>query len=104
MPAISRIASLVLRFLELVSAAVVAGIIGKNLRYADLVNGRPAKRMIYTEVVAGLSLLVAIILMLPVTFAFSLWPVDILLFILWIVAFGLLQGSYPFLFLDEDNL
>lgn len=96
MPAISRIASLALRVLELISAAVVAGIIGKNLRYADEANARPAKRMIYTEVVAGLSILAAIILLLPMTFAFSLWPVDILLFILWIVAFGLLQGEFLF--------
>lgn len=49
--------------------------------------------MIYTEVVAGLALLLSILLLLPMTWAFSLWPADFIMFILWIVAFGLLVGK-----------
>lgn len=95
MPKIARTIALLLRVLELISAAVVAGLVGHELRRADKAGARPGKRFIYTEVVAGLALLLSILLLLPMTWAFSLWPLDFVMFILWIVAFGLLVDWMP---------
>jgi len=95
MPKVARIAALALRALELISGAIVAGLIGHELRRADKAGVRPAKRMIYAEVVAGLAILLSLLLLLPMTWAFSLWPLDFVMFILWIVAFGLLVDWLP---------
>jgi len=95
MAKLARTIALILRVLELASAAIVAGLIGHELRRADKASARPAKRFIYTEVVAGLALLLSLLLLLPMTWAFSLWPLDFVMFILWIVAFGLLVDWLP---------
>ncbi|KAI9852642.1 MAG: hypothetical protein M1824_001839 [Vezdaea acicularis] len=90
MPAMARIAYLSLRVGELAFAATVAGLIGQYLHQVDEANGHPGKRFVYTEVIAGLSILLALIWLLPFTAGFIHYPVDFVMFILWIVAFGLL--------------
>lgn len=47
-------------------------------------------RFIYTEVVAGLSILLALLWLLPFSGGFIHWPVDLVLSIAWFVAFGLI--------------
>lgn len=82
--------SMLLRIGELAFAAVVAGLTGE---YLHSVRGSPAwtkKRFIYTEVIAAVSILVSLLWLLPFTATFIHWPVDFLLFVAWIVAFGLL--------------
>jgi uncharacterized membrane protein YbhN (UPF0104 family) len=87
---ISRIISIILRLLQLGSAAIVAGIVGKYLHDADEANVNPADRFIYTIVVASFSLLASLILLIPFTASLTLFPLDFLFFILWIASFGLL--------------
>jgi hypothetical protein len=48
------------------------------------------KRFIYTEVIAALSILLALFWLIPFSGGFIHWPVDVLLSIGWFVAFGLL--------------
>lgn len=91
---ISRIISIILRLLQLASAAIVAGIVGQYLHDADEANVNPADRFIYTLVVASFSLLAALILLIPFTASLTLFPLDFLFFILWIASFGLLVGMY----------
>ncbi|KAI9804484.1 MAG: hypothetical protein M1825_001383 [Sarcosagium campestre] len=88
--AIPRFLSIPLRLGELVFAAVVAGLTGKYLH--SLKNARlgSQKRFIYTEVVAALSMLLALIWLIPITGGFIHYPIDFILFVAWIVAFGLL--------------
>lgn len=87
--ALDRIVSMVLRAAELVFAGIVAGVTGDYLRrsHADSwANGR----FIYTEVVAGLSMLFALLWLIPFSSTFIHWPMDIFFSILWWVVFGLL--------------
>jgi uncharacterized membrane protein len=88
--AIDRILSILLRVGQLAFGAVVAGLTGEYLHKTRNQSTWDRKRFIYTVVVAGLSILLALLWLLPFTYAFIHWPVDILLFIAWIVAFGLL--------------
>lgn len=89
MAALARIVSMILRAAELVFAAIVAGVIGDYLHKS---NGTAwfLGRFIYTEVVAGLSILLALLWLLPFSSTFIHWPVDIFISILWWVAFALL--------------
>jgi len=84
--------SMALRIGELAFAAVVAGITGAYLQSVNNESNSDATkvRFIYTEVVAALSLLLALLWLLPFSGTFIHWPVDFLLFVCWIVAFGLL--------------
>ncbi|OGE57087.1 hypothetical protein PENARI_c002G01391 [Penicillium arizonense] len=97
MPVISRLVSIVLRVAEIAFAAVVAGIIGHYL--ADLNNSNadvdwwPQSRWIYTEVIAGLSILLGLIWLIPFSSGFFSWPLDILISFAWFAAFGVLVDT-----------
>ncbi|WEW55951.1 hypothetical protein PRK78_001386 [Emydomyces testavorans] len=93
MPVLSRALSFLLRIGELAFAAVVAGIVGSYLHDFDKANAWPQARWIYTEVVAGLSILLGLLWLLPFSSSFFLWPIDLLLSFAWFAAFGLLVDS-----------
>jgi hypothetical protein len=93
MPVLSRLVSMVLRFAELVCASVVAGIIGSYLDSYDDANTWPEKRFIYTETIAGLSILLSLIWLLPFTGGFLHWPIDLIISAAWFAAFGLLVNA-----------
>jgi len=84
------IISIILRVGELAFAAVVAGLTGEYLHSIDNVSASDKKRFIYTEVVAGLGMFLALLWLIPFTSTFIHWPVDLLLFVLFMIAFGLL--------------
>ncbi|POS70262.1 integral membrane protein [Diaporthe helianthi] len=50
----------------------------------------PLPRFIYTEVVAGLSILLALLWLLPFSGSLIHWPVDLVISFCWFAAFGLL--------------
>lgn len=105
--AIDRIVQFVLRGAQLVFAAIVAGITGAYLHATQNTSSWDNGRYIYTIVVASLSLLFALIWLLPFSGSFIHWPMDIFLSILWFVAFGLLvnvSSSYTVLVLHKSNL
>jgi hypothetical protein len=81
---------MLLRIGELAFAAVVAGIVGEYLHAYDKADQWPQSRFIYTEVVAGISILLALFWLIPFTDSVINWPADLIMFVLWIVAFGLL--------------
>jgi len=87
---LERIASMALRIGELAFAAVVLGITSEYLHAVRNVGDWHKKRFIYTDVVACLSIILSLFWLLPFAGGFIHWPVDLILFILWIVAFGLL--------------
>lgn len=88
----SKICSVILRFLELSSATVVAGIVGRYLWLLTDANAHAGSRIVYAEVMAGISMLLSILLFPPLKYSFYGWPIDFSLFICWMVAFGLLCG------------
>ncbi|KAL2868493.1 MARVEL domain-containing protein [Aspergillus lucknowensis] len=88
MPVVSRLVSIVLRIAEIAFGAVVAGIIGWFLhKFSDL-DVWPEPRWIYTEVVAGISILFGIIWLIPFSSSFFTWPLDFLISMAWFAAFG----------------
>ncbi|KAJ5562690.1 hypothetical protein N7535_002865 [Penicillium sp. DV-2018c] len=97
MPVISRIASIILRVAEVAFAAIVAGIIGHYLaRVNDNnvdVNWWGESRFIYTEVIAGLSILLGLIWLIPFSWGFFTWPLDIIISLAWFAAFGVLVDT-----------
>jgi len=99
MGAASQALSVVLRILELSCAAIVAGIIGQYLHYLALADAQAGSRIVYTEVIAGISILFSIILMPPLKYSFYCFAIDGILFICWMVAFGLLANVSLSLFL-----
>ncbi|KAH6977608.1 hypothetical protein EDB80DRAFT_757379 [Ilyonectria destructans] len=86
-----KIASVILRFLELSSAVIVLGLLSRfayNLSIAGVnMNGR----LIYTMVVAGIGIVYSIFLCPPFDTLFMSFPFDFILFIMWLVAYCLLQ-------------
>lgn len=85
----SRLVNIILRAAQLVFAAIVAGITGWVLaRSGKHTHG--FGRFVYTEVIAGITILVALLWLIPLSSAFVNWPFDIFVSICWFVAFGLL--------------
>ena len=76
---------------QLAFAAIVAGLTGQ---YLHSVSGSETTwdqgRFIYTEVVAGLSIILAIIWLFPFSGSFIHYPADFFISVMWFVAFGLL--------------
>ncbi|EED17622.1 integral membrane protein [Talaromyces stipitatus ATCC 10500] len=95
MPVISRLFSVLLRLAELACAAVVAGIVGYYLhRWSDdHLSAWAQGRWIYTEVIAGLSLLLGLLWLIPTAHTFFIWPIDIIISLCWFAAFGLLVDA-----------
>jgi hypothetical protein len=87
-----------LRFAELVSACVVAGIIGAYLDAFDKASTWPEKRFIYVEVVAGVSVLLSLMWLCPFAAGFLPWPTGLVFSAAWFAAFGLLVN-----FLDYND-
>lgn len=92
MAALDRIVSMILRAAQIGFAVIVAAIVGAHLHRADS-NAWSLARFIYTEVVAGISIFLGLIWLLPFSSALSHWPVDIFVSALWWVAFGLLVNA-----------
>lgn len=82
--------SLCLRIGELAFSATVAGLTGQYLHAIKGVRAWDKKRFIYTEIVAALGILVALMFLIPFASTFIHWPVDFVMFVLFMVAFGLL--------------
>ncbi|KAL2196584.1 membrane-associating domain-containing protein [Corynascus similis CBS 632.67] len=82
--------SIVLRLAELAFAAIVAGLNGDYLNSVHDADSWQLGRQIYTEVVAGVSILFAIVWLFPFSGSFIHWPADFIISVAWFVAFGLL--------------
>lgn len=87
---LAELFSIVLRLAELAFAAIVAGLNGDYLHAVRHADSWDLGRFIYTEVVAGLAILFALIWLFPFSSSFIHWPADFLISICWFVAFGLL--------------
>jgi len=88
----SQIISVVCRVGELISASVVAGLVGEYLHYINDANAHAGSRFVYTVALAGISIFFSLVLMPPLKYSFWAFPLDLSLFIMWMVSFGLLEG------------
>ncbi|KAL6875302.1 membrane-associating domain-containing protein [Trichoderma longibrachiatum] len=105
--ALDRIVNIVLRAAELVFATIVAGVTGEHLHHFRHASSWSQGRFIYTEVVAALSMFFSLLWLVPFSWSFVHWPVDIILSLCWWAAFGLLVNllgnSCGYIF-DWDNV
>ncbi|KAL4913950.1 marvel domain-containing protein [Aspergillus aurantiobrunneus] len=85
---VSRLLSIILRIAEVAFGAVVAGIIGWFLHQFGDFDIWPRPRWIYTEVIAGISILFGLIWLIPFSSGFFMWPLDLLIALAWFAAFG----------------
>ncbi|RDL37633.1 Integral membrane protein [Venustampulla echinocandica] len=81
-----------LRVGELAFTTVVVGLTGHYLHQTHQASTWSRKRFIYTEVISALGLLFSLLFLFPFARSFIHYPVDFLLFIGLMVAFGLLAS------------
>ena len=74
-----RVANVILRLLQLASAAIVVGIVGWALHSIRIGDGPVSGRLIYAEVVGALTIVVALALLPPLKYVFMAWPLDFIL-------------------------
>jgi hypothetical protein len=89
---VSQIISVVLRATELISASVIAGLVGAYLHYLHDAGAEANGRIVYTVAIAGISIFFSIVFMPPLKYSFYGFPLDFALFICWMVSFGLLDN------------
>jgi len=87
-----RVTSVALRIMEFISACIVLGITSRFIYLVDQGHGRTNSRLIYTEAIAAISLTFSILLSPPFYYSFWAFPLDLALFICWMVAFGILDN------------
>jgi len=87
---LANMISIILRLGELAFAAIVAGLTGVYLASQKGASSWSLGRFIYTEVVAGLSIIFAIIWLIPFSSSFIHWPADFFISVMWFAVFGLL--------------
>lgn len=86
----SKITSVIFRAMELISASIIAGLLGSYLHFVNEANAHASDRIVYAISIAGISIFFSIFFMPPLKYSFYGFPLDCALFICWMVAFGLL--------------
>ena len=88
----SKGVSIFFRFMELVSAAVVAGLVGEYLHYIANAHANANDGIVYAVTMAGISIVASMVLFPPLKYTFLAFGFDYALFICWMVVFGLLAN------------
>lgn len=101
-----KVISVILRLSELASAIIVLGILSRITYLVGLAEASVDGRIIYTIVVACLGIMYSIFFCPPFRSMFLGFPFDFLLFVMWLVAYCLLQTvlrSFTLLSYSEVN-
>lgn len=85
-----QVFSVVFRIFEFVAAAIIVGFLAKYFNLIHSVNGTADSRVIYAISIASISVVASLIFVLPLRYSFSVFPLDLALFICWIVCFAFL--------------
>lgn len=87
-----KVASVILRFLELACGAIVLGLLGRFCHLVDEASDVSVDgRIIYAMVVAGITIVYSIVVFAPIDILFMAFPFDFILLIMWLIAFCLLE-------------
>jgi hypothetical protein len=92
MVSVPQTALAVLRFFQLSFATVIAGIVG---HYLTLRGDDANSRIIYSITLAGISIFFALLFLVLFKHSFYAFAIDFILFICWIVDFGLMANVNP---------
>jgi hypothetical protein len=85
-----KVVILFIRFGELVCGAVVLGILGSFCERINSIDATVDGRIIYAMVVSGITIVYSLLSCALLKLQFFLFPIDFVLFIMWLVAFCLL--------------
>jgi hypothetical protein len=103
-----KVISVILRLSELASAIIVLGILSRICYLVGIAGANVDGRIIYTIVVACLGIMYSVIFCAPFKSLFLGFPFDFVLFVMWLIAYCLLQTVlYPLrvqLSFDESSL
>ena len=92
----SRVLSVILRLGELVCGVIVLGLLCRLFYLVDNAGvTEPNGRLVFSAVIAGLTILAALVLMPPMAYSFWSFPVDIFFFAAWLAVFCLLETASP---------
>jgi hypothetical protein len=85
-----------LRVFELGCSAIVLGLLAKFFRLLNMFGGTSDSRLLYSISMAAISVFASIVLVTPLKYSFYCFPLDLALFVCWIVCFALLEDvSFP---------
>ena len=88
----SKVLSVLLRLGELVCGVIVLALLGRFLYIVGEANVYADSRIIYATVVSSIAIALSILLMPPFTYSFMAFPLDFIMFTLFLVAFCLLES------------
>ncbi len=88
----SRVALTCLRIFQLICAVIVLGILGAFWHRVLSGDGPKDGRIIYAIVTASITIAFSIIFIAPFMYSFYAFPGDFILWIMWLVAFCLLDS------------
>lgn len=95
----SRVCCVILRVWELICSVIVLGLVAHFIKLVSDAGGSNDGRLIYTIIVASISTLFALLFIAPFLYSFLAFAADFVLFVAWMVAFGLLANvnlaSFP---------
>jgi len=86
-----KVTSACLRVLEFGCSVIILGILARFFQLLSFVNGPTDPRVVYAISMAAISVAVSLALLPPVKYSYYCFPLDMALFICWIVCFSLLQ-------------
>lgn len=88
----SKVIHVILRLAQLFFSVIVLGLLANFVRLLNQAGAHKDGRIIYALVVACISMLFSIVFIAPFMYAFLAFPFDIVLFIMWLIAFCLLAS------------
>ncbi|KAK0705773.1 hypothetical protein B0T21DRAFT_298961 [Apiosordaria backusii] len=92
MGAASKVIHIVLRVFEVICSVIVLGLLARFLHLIAQAGASADSRVVYGVVTASISTLFALVFIAPFIYAFLAFPMDAILFVMWIVVFGLLTS------------
>jgi hypothetical protein len=92
MGTVSKVFNVIFRVGELCSALIVLGITGHFLWLLGEADAYADSRIILAVVTASISTAFSVFTLLPFTFAFLAFPIDFVLFVVWLTTYCLLQS------------
>lgn len=99
-----KVASIILRLGQISCAAIVIGILARFSYLLSIQQVHEDGRLVYAMVVAGISIIYSFLLCPPFRNLFMSFPCDFVLFVMWLVAYCLLQTVWPLSCTDRLTL
>jgi hypothetical protein len=91
MATVSRVLLVFLRLGQLACGAIVLGIIAYLFHRVSTAGVGPNGRLVYAAVIAALTIIDALVFIVPMAYAFWSFPIDFFLAVAWLIVFIVLE-------------